>query len=177
VLVADDGHAQSCRYESSLQPNAKQDCSVASGTAAQATHAGAKDQFTRITFERRFTPGAKPEMQLQPGETLLGGRLMSLAIDAKGAVEKVEYAGTATVEGDKVDKYHVTVDSGSIAGALGAGAGADLPKSVTYDLYVDANHLVRRIEIDVAKQQITMTVSRWGEPVDIEVPPASQIAP
>ena len=95
----------------------------------------------------------------------------------KGAVEKVEYAGTATVEGDKVDKYHVTVDSGSIAGALGAGAGADLPKSVTYDLYVDASHLVRRIEIDVAKQQITMTVSRWGEPVDIEAPPASQIAP
>jgi hypothetical protein len=95
----------------------------------------------------------------------------------KGAVEKVEYAGAATVDGDKVDRYHVTVDSGSIAGALGAGAGADLPKTVTYDLYVDANHLVRRIEIDVAKQQITMTVSRWGEPVDIEAPPASQIAP
>lgn len=94
VLVADNGHAQSCRYESSLQPNAKQDCSVTSGTA-EATHAGAKDQFTRITFERRFTPGAKPDMQLQPGETLLGGRLMSLAIDAKGAVENCEVVATS----------------------------------------------------------------------------------
>ena len=95
----------------------------------------------------------------------------------KGAVRKVEYAGTATVQGDEVEKYHVTVDSASIAGALGTGSGADLPETVSYDLYVDASHLVRRIEIDMAKQQITMTVSRWGEPVDIEAPPASQIAP
>ena len=96
MLVADDGHAQSCRYESSLQPTAKQDCSVTSGTAAQATHAGAKDQFTRITFERRFTPGAKPDLdKLQPGETMLGGRLMSLAINANGAVENCEVVATS----------------------------------------------------------------------------------
>jgi hypothetical protein len=96
VLVADDGQAQSCRYESSLQPNAKQECSVSSGPAASATSAGAKDQFTRITFERRFSPGARPDIQqLQPGETLLGGRLMALAIDARGAVENCQVVATS----------------------------------------------------------------------------------
>ena len=96
VLVADDGHAQSCRYESSLQPNGGKECTVDSSQAAAAKSAGAKDQFTRLTFERRFTPGAKPEIeQLQPGEKLLGGRLMALAIDAKGAVKNCEVVATS----------------------------------------------------------------------------------
>ena len=96
VLVADDGKAQSCHYESSLQPNAKADCSVTGAAASSAKSAGAKDQFTRLTFERRFSPGPKPDMeQLQPGETLLGGRVMALAIDAKGAVKDCEVVATS----------------------------------------------------------------------------------
>jgi hypothetical protein len=96
VLVADDGHAQSCRYESSLQPNGGKECTVDSGQAAAAKSAGAKDQFTRLTFERRFTPGTKPDIeQLQPGEILLGGRLMALAIDAKGTVKNCEVVATS----------------------------------------------------------------------------------
>ena len=95
VLVADNGEAQSCRYESSLQPSGSQDCTVDGAQAASAKGLGAKDQFTRITFERRFSLGAKPDMALQPGETLLGGRLMALAIDAKGAVKNCEVVATS----------------------------------------------------------------------------------
>jgi hypothetical protein len=96
VLVADDGKAQSCRYESSLAPNGGQDCTVDGSEAATAKSAGAKDQFTRLTFERRFSPGAKPDLEsLQPGETLLGGRLMALAIDAKGSVRNCEVVATS----------------------------------------------------------------------------------
>jgi len=96
VLVADNGETQSCRYESSLQPNGGQSCTVDGSEAATAKSAGAKDQFTRLTFERRFSPGAKPNMeQLAPGETLLGGRVMALAIDAKGAVKNCEVVATS----------------------------------------------------------------------------------
>ena len=63
--------------------------------ASAAKGAGAKDQFTRLTFERRFTPGAKPDMVLQPGETLLGGRVMALAIDAHGAVKDCQVVATS----------------------------------------------------------------------------------
>ena len=94
----------------------------------------------------------------------------------QGAVQDVEYAGTDTVDGTKVDKYQVTVDSSSLAKTLGAGAGsADLPKTVSYDLYVDQDHLMRRIDMTVNKQHIVMTVNKWGEPVEIAAPPASQV--
>jgi hypothetical protein len=94
----------------------------------------------------------------------------------KGALKKVEYAGTDTVDGDKVSKYHVTVDTAAMADTLGGAAGlGDLPKTVTYDLYVDANHLMRRIDMTVQKQHIDMRVSNWGKPVDIKAPPASQV--
>jgi hypothetical protein len=96
VLVADDGQAQSCSYESSLRPNGKQDCKVESVQAAEAKGAAAKNEFTRITFERRFSLGsAKPDMVLGPGETLLGGRVMALAIDARGAVKNCEVVATS----------------------------------------------------------------------------------
>jgi hypothetical protein len=46
---------------------------------------------------------------------------------------------------------------------------------VTYDLYVDQEHLMRKVVMTVAKQTITMTVNKWGEPVDIKAPPASEV--
>jgi len=98
VLVSDNGEAQSCRYESSFKPGGGQEaCSVdgASATVAKGDATGAKAEFTRITFERRFTPGAKPDMALEPGETLLGGRLLSLAIDARGAVKNCQVVATS----------------------------------------------------------------------------------
>lgn len=96
----------------------------------------------------------------------------------RGSVRKVEYVGPETVDGTSVSKYRVTVDSSSVAKTLGLGAaGSSLPKRVSYDLYVDADNLLRRIDMDVDGQQITMTVSRWGEPVAIAAPPASQVAP
>jgi len=98
VLVSDNGETQSCRYESSFKTGGGQEsCSVdgASATVAKGDAAGAKAEFTRITFERRFTPGAKPDMALQPGETLLGGRLLSLAIDGKGAVKNCQVVASS----------------------------------------------------------------------------------
>jgi hypothetical protein len=95
----------------------------------------------------------------------------------KGAVEKVEYAGKKSIDGDETDLYHVTVDTAAVAKGLGgmAGAAGSLPKSVTYDLYVDHDHLMRKVVMTVSKQTVTMTVSKWGEPVDITAPPASQV--
>jgi len=64
VTVGDDGETHSCRYESSLRPQNAQDCSVASAQASMsktASSSGGKDQVTRLTFERRFSPGEKPD--------------------------------------------------------------------------------------------------------------------
>jgi hypothetical protein len=107
------------------------------------------------------------------------GQMSSLGPEAsvsamRGAVRQVEYVGPATVDGTAVTKYRVTLDPAAISGALGSGMGT-MPGNVSYDLYVDRDHLMRRIDMTVAKQHMRMTVSRWGEPVDITAPPASEI--
>ena len=94
----------------------------------------------------------------------------------RGALKKVEYAGTDTLDGTKVTKYRVTADTSAMAATLGGAAGAgDLPKTVTYTLYVDGDNLMRRIDMTIADQDIQMLVSNWGKPVDIAAPPASQV--
>jgi hypothetical protein len=88
VTLGGDGQPEACRYETSLK-TAADDCDVASNEAAMVSKASdTKGQVTRITFERRFTPGAAPaKPNLQTGDTLLGGEMMALAIDAKGSVK------------------------------------------------------------------------------------------
>ena len=91
-------------------------------------------------------------------------------------LKKLEYLGSAKVDGTDVDKYRVTVDTAGMAKTLGAaGGGGDLPKTVTYTLYVDNDHLMRRLDMTISDQEITMDVGKWGEPVDIKAPRASQI--
>jgi hypothetical protein len=89
VTMSGDGKAQSCLYESSLKPDAATSCDVdASPASVSDSSPGAKDEYTKITFERRFTPGAAPaKAGLQAGDTLLGGQMMALAIDPHGAVK------------------------------------------------------------------------------------------
>lgn len=89
VTIGGDGKPQSCRYETSLKPTAAEYCDVGSGQAAMVSKASqSAGEVTRITFERRFDPGSAPaKTNLQTGDTLLGGQVMALAIDPRGAVK------------------------------------------------------------------------------------------
>jgi hypothetical protein len=92
VTLDGDGSPEACRYETSLSTSGAEACDVDSDQASMAKHASSsKGEVTRITFERRFTPGqapAKPDLAV--GDTLLGGQIMSLAIDQHGAVKGCE---------------------------------------------------------------------------------------
>ena len=88
VTLASDGKPRSCSYETSLKPQEATKCEVSGSTAGLTPSPGsAKDEYTRITFERRFNPGAQPDSQVQAGDTLLGSQVMALAIDGEGAVK------------------------------------------------------------------------------------------
>ena len=96
VTLAGDGKPEACRYETSLK-QAAEDCDVASNEAAMVSKASdSKGQVTRITFERRFTPGVAPaKPNLETGDTLLGGEMMALAIDGRGSVKDCRVVSAA----------------------------------------------------------------------------------
>src|SRR5699024_2043097 len=56
-------------------------------TDADHVKAPSKGEITKITFERRFNPGAAPVVDaMQIGDKLLGKQVMALAIDRTGKV-------------------------------------------------------------------------------------------
>ena len=90
VTIAGDGKPQSCQYSASHGGGSASQCDVAGAAPVAAkTPAGTPDQFTKITFERRFNPGdTRPDStKLHAGDTLLGGQVMALAIDEAGSVK------------------------------------------------------------------------------------------
>lgn len=88
ITYGDDGSHRSCSYETSRSSGSKEACDneTAPVTAAKATTGNGGVQ-TKITFERSFAPGAMPNIRdMQPGDELLGGLVMMVAIDRDGAV-------------------------------------------------------------------------------------------
>jgi hypothetical protein len=96
VTIAGNGKPESCLYQSSLKPSTEQ-CDVGTTAAAmgEASSASSKGEVTRITFERRFTPTMPSKADMQVGDTLLGGQMMALAIDGRGAVRTCKIVATS----------------------------------------------------------------------------------
>ena len=101
MTISGDGQGKSCRFESSLAPNDIKSCEVSSDSLKAS--AEGDGVYTTITFERRFSPGDRPDIgQLQPGDTLLGSQVMALAIDGAGAVQSCQVVVAA---GDLLPSY------------------------------------------------------------------------
>jgi len=96
--------------------------------------------------------------------------------------DKVTYVGQESVDGDDTAHYAVSLDTTKIGDALsGLGASADpstlgLPKTLTYDIWLDDQNRMRKTVMEMGDLgTLEMTVSNWGEPVDIQAPSADQI--
>jgi len=123
VTIAGDGKSNSCRYESSVSPASGRDCDVVceSKSLGESAPAG-KDQFTRLTFERRFNPGSMTpqDAALETGDTLLGRQVMSIAIDSTG---KVKGCRVIAQSGDMTPSYNCDDAAGEHFEASAAQAG------------------------------------------------------
>ena len=145
VTVNDDGQTRSCRYETSLEPNAGKDCSVVASPGAQPAamshSSGAKDEYTRITFERRFNPDSKPNLSALPtGDVLLSGQVMALAIDAKGAVKDCKVVETS---GSVASQYGCSDAAGEHFNASAAGLGSGTREAyMSVLVYGHSEHVV-----------------------------------
>jgi hypothetical protein len=104
VTLDDKGAQKSCKYQYSLSPTGVEDCDkdMAAGVAPK----GAKGQdgvYSKLTFERRFSPGSKLDNgKLPTGDKLLGQQVMFLTIDAKGEIQACKVLATS---GDLLPAY------------------------------------------------------------------------
>jgi hypothetical protein len=84
-------------------------------------------------------------------------------------LEKVEYLGSEDLDGEELDHYVLTVDGAAAAKVQGAPAGS-VPKTLTYDLWLDDDDLMRRVQYTMQGGGVTITMSDWGEPVTVKAP-------
>jgi hypothetical protein len=88
------------------------------------------------------------------------------------AVQDVKYVGEDTVDGDKAFKYDLTLDTRAMKAQLPASS-AKLPATITYTAWLDSKDQLRRITFGFMGVKADMSMSRYGEPVDITAPAAA----
>ncbi|MGZ5402640.1 MAG: hypothetical protein ACXWDA_05795, partial [Aeromicrobium sp.] len=81
------------------------------------------------------------------------------------------------IDGVKSQPYEITLDLSAIPSIAEHGdeSGGSMPKKVVFTMFVGPDNLPRRLTTDVAGSGVTVDYSKWGEPVDIEAPPESEI--
>lgn len=120
-----------------------------------------------------------------PLEEMQGQVLVDPAESARMLLEaeNVTEVGTETIDGVETKRYQVTVDiaaalaaSPQLGGQLDA-AGAEVPDTVVYDVWVTADNELRRaaVDLDVAGQSVSMVLdmTTTDEPLDVEIPAES----
>ena len=103
VTVDDKGKQQACRYESSLSSAGAEACDERTATSVRTGGKGHTGLYSKVTFERRFSPGRLDSGRLQPGDELLGRQVMFLTIDADGSIDSCHVVATA---GDVIPDYN-----------------------------------------------------------------------
>lgn len=101
----------------------------------------------------------------------------------ESGISSITYVGRADVSGRQLDRYRLSVDTAqilkSMGGAVASQAPAGMPKTVTYDVWLDDQHRFAQMtmQLPVGGQKATtkMELTDWGAPVHIVAPPASQV--
>jgi hypothetical protein len=100
----------------------------------------------------------------------------------RGAGEGVKLAGPSTVDGIATTRYTATIDLDKAGAKLPAKARAGIARfeqhlgthQLPTQLWIDGQGRLRRMTISAHQSEITLTLSRFGTPVHVTAPPASQ---
>lgn len=132
-----------------------------------------------------LTPAGKfiaidPQDQKSPmGKSFAGlsGQMDPLASikSMESAVTRADRVGEAKIDGARVDHYRLTIDTAQLTKDLKQKALPGAPKSLSYDLWLDDDDLIRKMSFDVSGAAVEMELSDWGKPVNVEPPAASDI--
>jgi hypothetical protein len=93
----------------------------------------------------------------------------------KPSVKSFERVGHGSIHGVEVDHYQMVVDAKQALKATGQPAPKAMPATLTYDLWVDAKTLPRRMSFQAAGSTIEIAMSEYGAPVHIKRPAAKDL--
>lgn len=92
------------------------------------------------------------------------------------ALEDVRELGTETVDGVETRHYRVVVDSAEVEPVLTFGLEpGQAPQRASYDLWVDADDLTRKMSYAVSGSSAVVRYFDYGTPVTVDRPPASMV--
>lgn len=96
---------------------------------------------------------------------------------SKDAVQKVTFIGEEDVNGEKLKHYQMELDLQKASEAAGVTAAPQPtgPQTVPYDLWVDGDKLMRQMRMTYEGAEVTTTMDKYGEPVDIQAPPSASV--
>lgn len=131
-------------------------------------------KFIKIDLTDESNPFAKQYGQIMdqmdPSKQMEQFKEALKSFEKKGEPQKLD--------GVEAQPYVVTVDTSKIKAFadLPDAAASQVPDTIVYTMFVGPDSLPRRIETEVAGAKTTMDYSKWGEPVDIKAPSASEIS-
>ena len=91
------------------------------------------------------------------------------------AVISADRVGQGSFDGVPVDHYRVVVDAMKMMSKVNRTASAGMPKTVTYDLWLDNLHLIRKMTFDVSGTSVEIVLSKWGHAVKVRRPAAGDV--
>jgi hypothetical protein len=109
----------------------------------------------------------------------------ALLVKAFRATTQVKRVGPAKVAGVDTTHYAVTVDTAKVLRLLAMQEMSEshaqeaqkyLPKTFTYDVWLDSAQRPVRIKAAYSGVAVDLTFTSWGQPVSVQAPPASQVS-
>jgi lipoprotein LprG len=104
---------------------------------------------------------------------------MSSVRSMESAVTGADRVAQGSLHGVSVDHYRVVVDTEKMLKKLGKRAQqaqqAGMPKTLTYDMWLDDQFLIRKMSFDFGGTSVQMLLSKWGEPIAVQRPAAGDI--
>lgn len=96
---------------------------------------------------------------------------------SKDAITKATYVGEEDVSGTELKHFTLLMDMSKANAAAGVtpAPNATGPQTVPYDVWVDSDKLVRKMELSVQGTKMTSTLDKYGEPVKIDAPPTDSV--
>ncbi|WP_350280261.1 hypothetical protein [Kribbella sp. HUAS MG21] len=91
------------------------------------------------------------------------------------AMRNVRYVGTRTVDGRELAQYDLILDTATVLKLSGAKPPQGVPETMTYSLWMDSAHVVRRMTGDLLGIAVELTMTDYNKPVRITAPPAGKL--